>query len=578
MANVNLPIIDVKKFGASGDGVTDDTTALKNAISYAVSVSGSLFIPNGIYSVSGGTGPGSSTLYISGATGVSIIGENAIIKQGPSSARVLLIGNSSRIRVEGLKIIGYTAVLDPSTENFAMLAISNGSTDVTVENCYFTNSLGDCVYIGGDITNGATLGQQSKRITINNCTLKTRYGNGVASSSSGSKSRFALAVTDCDTLTVTNNRIFGSFDNEPNANLQGIRGLIFSNNICSSGPVRPQAVIGSNYNFDEAIVDNGGLYSPSSAPTVTVSPTGGSIPSGTYYAVVTYVNAYGETSISPHSSAISCTGASTSVLTITGGAIPGNATGVNIYLSYQTNSPGKEVFVTGYSAGTSAVVASLPSSGNSWPPIELTTSVAFTGVPSISDTSNNVVQGNIIENGVLSCGNVYSADFLDNRFVKGRIIIGANTGGGTSGIRVVGNKLQYLMSGVLTGITVENFNTCLFQNNELYYAPGAYMFGILTPAGRSTFMNNIFADNTGAGMFTGTSLNANDISIGNIQTTTVTQVAISNVVQGASLSSLPTASSSYRGGVATLLGGAGVQDKIYVCKKLADETYDWVEI
>lgn len=577
MSTLNFPLIDARKYGAKGDGVTNDTSAIQAAINAAISISGSVFLPEGNYQTSGAAGPGSSSLYISGAAGISIIGENATILQGMSSARVLLIGNSSRVRVEGLKIIGYTAVLDPTTENFAMIAISNNSSGITIENCYLTNSLGDCIYIGGDITNGATSGAQTKQITINNCILKSRIGNATPSVQTGSMSRMALAVTDCDGITITNNKIYGTVDFEPNVNYQGIRRVIFSNNICDAGPVRPQAVIGSNYNFDEPIVDNGGLSSPATAPTVTITGSGGSIPSGNYYAVYTYVNAFGETSRSPHSSIISVTSANSSI-TVSGGAIPAGASGVKIYLSSSHNSFGKEVYTSTYSSGSGSVITALPSSSAEWPPIEITTNVAFTGVAGISDTTNNVAQNNIIGNGTMSAANVYESDFIDNYLIKGHIAIGADTGGGSSAMRVVGNKIRGLISGYATGIMVRNFSTCLFQNNELTYAPGAYMFGILTPAGRSTFMNNIFADDTGAGMFTGTALNANDINLNNIRTTTVNQVTISNVVQGTSLTSLPTAGSTYRGGVVTLQGGTGVQDKIYVCKKLADGTYDWVEM
>lgn len=42
--------------------------------------------------------------------------------------------------------------------------------------------------------------------------------------------------------------------------------------------------------------------------------------------------------------------------------------------------------------------------------------------------------------------------------------------------------------------------------------------------------------------------------------------------------SLPTASSNYRGKMFIIEGGIGVSDKLYVCKKLANETYDWIEI
>lgn len=48
----NKDEVNVKDFGATGDGVTDDTTAIQNAINYACSVPCRLFFPYGTYMVS----------------------------------------------------------------------------------------------------------------------------------------------------------------------------------------------------------------------------------------------------------------------------------------------------------------------------------------------------------------------------------------------------------------------------------------------------------------------------------------------------------------------------------------------
>jgi hypothetical protein len=43
--------ISVKDFGATGNGTTDDTTAIQNAVDYATSVGGTVFLPKGYYRV-----------------------------------------------------------------------------------------------------------------------------------------------------------------------------------------------------------------------------------------------------------------------------------------------------------------------------------------------------------------------------------------------------------------------------------------------------------------------------------------------------------------------------------------------
>jgi hypothetical protein len=56
--------------------------------------------------------------------------------------------------------------------------------------------------------------------------------------------------------------------------------------------------------------------------------------------------------------------------------------------------------------------------------------------------------------------------------------------------------------------------------------------------------------------------------------------AYMNILDGKiqKVTSLPTASAEYRGKVYRIEGSSGVADAIYVCKKLADDTYSWVQI
>lgn len=49
-------------------------------------------------------------------------------------------------------------------------------------------------------------------------------------------------------------------------------------------------------------------------------------------------------------------------------------------------------------------------------------------------------------------------------------------------------------------------------------------------------------------------------------------------VKLASIGSLPAAASSYRGAIACVQGGTGVADQFYLCRKKADESYEWVQI
>lgn len=61
--------MNVKSFGAVGDGVTDDTQAFQDAIDYHLALGGRIFIPVGTYKIT-------NTLTIGDTKGISIIGES----------------------------------------------------------------------------------------------------------------------------------------------------------------------------------------------------------------------------------------------------------------------------------------------------------------------------------------------------------------------------------------------------------------------------------------------------------------------------------------------------------------------
>ena len=71
LASVNKLYVNIKDYGAVGDSLTDDTTAIQNAINAAQAIHGTVFIPIGAYKVIG-----SGAQIFSITAGMSIIGES----------------------------------------------------------------------------------------------------------------------------------------------------------------------------------------------------------------------------------------------------------------------------------------------------------------------------------------------------------------------------------------------------------------------------------------------------------------------------------------------------------------------
>ena len=156
----NNPIfssITVRDFGARGDGITDDTAAIKNAISK--SSDGKIYFPSGTYVIS-------SAIRIPSNT--QLIGENndTIILAAPGTTRgatMLIIRDSSSIVLKNIGISGNSSVnyenMDPK-DGIHLLDIWN-SENITIDNCRFI----DNIY-------AAIRDVASSNITISNCKFK----------------------------------------------------------------------------------------------------------------------------------------------------------------------------------------------------------------------------------------------------------------------------------------------------------------------------------------------------------------------------------------------------------------------
>lgn len=118
-------LVNVIQFGATGDGATDDTSALNNATAYVGVAGGNVDVPPGIYSIN-------ATVDI--PAGVNLVGQNrsALLRSDTSITRVL------RFTGDDAAITGFT------------IDGNNNATSYIVE---FQTGVNRCSFVDNEITN-----------------------------------------------------------------------------------------------------------------------------------------------------------------------------------------------------------------------------------------------------------------------------------------------------------------------------------------------------------------------------------------------------------------------------------------
>lgn len=199
----------VKTYGAVGDGVTDDTTAIQNAVNSENIV----FFPAGTYLVSSPISiPSNRTLFGEGAasvisyTGTTTSRGAFYINSGSSSAYV------DNVTVRDLKLLGQVASLGFS--QFVHLISFSGVRDCVIERCVIEGFRGDGILIGS----GDVAGQERHNINV---TIRDCYINGV-----NNDNRQGVSVIDGNGVVIENNYFTrctrssmpGAIDIEPDDN------------------------------------------------------------------------------------------------------------------------------------------------------------------------------------------------------------------------------------------------------------------------------------------------------------------------------------------------------------------------
>lgn len=159
----NLSTVSVKQYGAKGDGSTDDTTAIQNAVN---SGAGFVLFPAGTYIVS-------QTITLPSNTTVSGVGRNSTIKSGPTwgtAATSIVGGNNYFANASWTNTV-------PSSVTDHDIAIENLNFDATV-----TSYASGALAINGVTWVGATRTSFLNNTYTSTTTVSGAYatsGNGV---------------------------------------------------------------------------------------------------------------------------------------------------------------------------------------------------------------------------------------------------------------------------------------------------------------------------------------------------------------------------------------------------------------
>jgi hypothetical protein len=217
-----LYVANVKFYGATGDGVTDDSAAIQ----LAVDSNNAVYFPSGTYRVNTPIALKSNNmLFGDGASSV-------IYYTGTATSQGALYANSGsaftyveNLVVQNLKILGTVATAGFS--EFVHLISFSGVRNCLIDSCEIVGFRGDGIYIGS----GDLAGQERHNIdvTISNC-----YIDGV-----NNDNRNGVSVIDGTSVTIENNyftrctrsNMPGAIDIEPDDNIYHIvRNISIRNN------------------------------------------------------------------------------------------------------------------------------------------------------------------------------------------------------------------------------------------------------------------------------------------------------------------------------------------------------------
>lgn len=216
-------VVNVKTFGAKGDGITDDFQAIQNAIDSITK--GTIWFPRGIYLIKGKqTTLGNSSRISDGLkikSNLTFDGEGATLRQDVNCCFTFDTAIRNAItdittNVTNIVIRNLTFDKPDATWFEHSHHINIGTcTNLLIENCKFTGWSGDAIAIGGQTDLSLSIWLQSyiENIRIINCdfdgiTQNNRQGISFMTCKN-------VTIRDCNFKNITRSDMPGAIDFEP---------------------------------------------------------------------------------------------------------------------------------------------------------------------------------------------------------------------------------------------------------------------------------------------------------------------------------------------------------------------------
>jgi polygalacturonase len=278
---------DVKRYGAVGDGVTDDTTAINSAISAVEAAKGVVYFPPGTYRVGTFTGTGITRRAITAKAGVTLLGasrESVTIKIPAATGNyfAIITAATAGTNIDGFSLRKIT--FDHNTQNNVVASSATMVADVNIratlvayigsriviEDCRFTNL--DCVWqlatYGNDVTVRGCLfdgyvasGAYHDSSTIYSSGKRNSFRDNVFNGTLSANGSFCAIETHGGALVVSDNVINNFFNG---MNITGIAvtdaiGISVGHNVltnCSTGVVLWSSTTGntSGWGLENVVV------------------------------------------------------------------------------------------------------------------------------------------------------------------------------------------------------------------------------------------------------------------------------------------------------------------------------------